>query len=562
MRRLVKLSLVLACMSVLLSSCNCYNKMLKKVGSVEVTCTPGVLSLKGTDVAADVKVTFPAKYFDEVAVLKITPVLVFEGGEIAGTPKFVQGESVKDNYTVIPWKTGGSYTQAVAIPYDERARLSTLELRIESKCTNKCKKKHREFLPFTVIPVAKGVNTLQYDADKMAYLSIMQDNFKRITTISKDAEILYLINKADVRSNQLSTAQIKMFENFVKEYSAKDRTTLGSIYAKGYASPDGPQKINDQLSKKRSETGKAAVSKQLSKVNAKYDVAAYGEDWDGFKKLVEASNIKDKELILQVLQMYSSPVQRDQEIKNMSAVFKVLAQEVLPKLRRTLFTASADIQGLTDAELKTAIEKDPSKLNVEEVLFAATLFNDNATKAKIYKMAADKFKDARAFNNYGVILAKDGKVTEAKAAFESAAKINSAPEISNNLGVIALQQGDFATAKKYFSALNTKDAKANMALVALTEGKYAEAAKGLSGYNLAVAEVCNGNLAKAKSALANEKSAKADYLKAIIACKEGDTKGTIANLKSSFAKDASLKAKAKSDVNFSKISSSSEFLAL
>lgn len=562
MKRLVKVSLVLACMSILLSGCNCYNKMLKKVGSVEASCTPAVLSLKGSNVTADVKVTFPAKYFDEIAVLKITPVLVFEGGEIAGTPKFVQGEKVKDNYTVIPWKKGGSYTQTVTFPYNDKARLSTLELRIESKCANKCKKKYKEFMPFAALPVAQGVSTVQNDANGVAYLSIMADNFKRITTISKDAEILYLINKADVRSNQLTTEQIKMFEDFVKENSAKDRTTLGNVYAKGYASPDGPLKFNDELSKKRSETGKTAVSKQLKDVNAKYDVAAYGEDWEGFKTLVEASNIQDKELILQVLQMYSSPVQRDQEIKNMSAVFKVLAQEVLPKLRRTQFSATADIQGLTDDEIKAAIAKGGSNLNIEEMLYGATLTSDNAEKAKIYKAAADKFNDARAYNNLGVILAQEGKLADAKAAFQKAATINAAPEISNNLGAIALAEGNVAEAKKYLSALNSADAKANMALVALAEGKYAEAAKGLNGYNLAVAEVCNGNLAKAKSALANEKSADADYLKAVIACREGDTKAAIANLKSACSKDSALKAKAKKDVEFAKIFGSSEFLAL
>ncbi len=561
MKRLVKVSLILSCMALVLSSCNCYKKMLKKVDTVQTSCTPAVLSLKGSTVTADIKVTFPPKYFDEVAVLKVTPVLVFEGGEIAGTPKFVQGENVKDNYTVIPWKTGGSYTQTVTFPYDPKARLSTLELRMESKCSNKCSKKYREFIPFAAMPVAQGISTVQNDADQTSYLAYMPDNFKKVTTISQDAEILYQINKANVRKNQLTTDQIKMLNDFVKENADKEKVTLGNIAAKGYASPDGPVKFNDELSKKRSETGKEAYSKQLG-MDAKYDIAAYGEDWDGFKELVEKSDIKDKELILQVLQMYSSPVKRDEEIKNMSSVFKVLAEEILPQLRRTKLVATADVQSKTDAELKAAVDQNVNSLDLEEMMYAATLYKKNSEKAMIYEAAAKKYNDARAYNNLGVALAKQGKFDQAKKALDQAAKLQSAPEISNNLGVVALAQGNVAEAKKYLSSLNTKDAKRNMALVELAEGNYSEAAKGLSGYNLAVAEVANGNLAKAKTALAKEKSADADYLRAVIAMREGDSKAAIANLKSAFSKKKSLKEKAKTDVEFAKLFGTTEFLAL
>ena len=552
-------STLLTVMAVLLSGCNCFKQMQKKADQIQYSCTPEVLTLKGSTVSAEISVTYPAKCFPKKAVVKATPVLVFKDGEIAGTPKYLQGEKVKDNYTVIPYANGGKYTQTVTFPYDERAKLSTLEIRIEVKCKNGA------FIPVEeAIAVAQGISTVQNDADWTANMTIMPDNFKRVTTISEEADLLYLINSSNVRTAALNDEQIKLFEEFVKENADKYRTTLGNIYAKGYASPDGPVKFNDELSKKRSETGKEAISKKLSKdvPNAKYDAAAYGEDWEGFKELVEASNIKDKDLILQVLQMYSSPVQRDQEIKNMSEVFDVLKKEVLPQLRRTKFVASADIQGKTDAELKAAVNGDINSLNVEEMLFAATLFEDNATKAKVYKAAADKYNDVRAYNNYGVVLAWEGDYKAAKRALEKAASIQSAPAISNNLGVIALIEGNTADAKKYLAPLNSADAQANKALLALAEGDYATAAKGLKGYNLAVAEVCNGNLAKAKSALGNAKTAEADYLKAVIAMRQGDTKAAVANLKSAIAKDSAMKTKAQNDVEFAKIFGSQEFLAL
>ena len=363
MKRFVKVSLMLASAAVLLSSCNCYKKMAKNADDVNITCTPTVLSLKGNTVSADITVTYPAAYFNKKAVLKVTPVLVFEGGEITGTPKYVQGEKVKDNYTVIAKKQGGSYTQTVTFPYDSRADLCTMELRVEGKCA---KGKHSEFTPIAAIPVAQGISTIQKLADNAAGLAIMPDNFKRVTTISQGAEIMYLINRANVRKGELTKEQIKMFEDFVKEYSNKDRATLGNIYAKGYASPDGPLAFNDKLSKERSQTGQKAISEQLKDVkNAKYDIAAYGEDWEGFKELVSASDIKDKDLILQVLAMYDNPVKRDEEIRNMSSVFDVLAKEILPQLRRTKLSADVDIEGRTDAEILAAVSGNIDVLNEE-----------------------------------------------------------------------------------------------------------------------------------------------------------------------------------------------------
>lgn len=558
MKRLVKVSLVLTVMALLLSSCNCYKKMVKKAERMDTKVVPEMLSVRGTTVNADITVTFPPRYFNKEAILKITPVLVYEGGEIAGTPKYLQGDLVKDNYTVISWRRGGSYTQSLSFPYTPAANLATLELRVEAKCYDKCRKKYAELVPVTAIALTTGISAVQNDADLSDAVAYMADNYSKTVTTTQDADIMYLINSARVRGAQLTTDQVKMFEEFVKENTNKNRTTLGNVYSKGYASPDGPVAFNDRLSKERSETGKAAISQQLKGVNVRYDMAAYGEDWDGFKKLVEASDIKDKDLILQVLQMYSSPVQRDQEIKNMSSVFDVLAKEILPKLRRTQLVVNADMENLTDAELRTAIANGASDLDLEQLLYGATLTDDLRVKAQLYKRAADKYDDARAYNNLGATLIRMGDYAGAEKALEKAARLSSAPEINNNMAVVAMLQGDVAKARQYFAGANGQ----TKGLVALANGDYTTAIKTLDGYNLAVAEVANGNLANAKAAIANDNSAKAEYLKAVIASREGDTKAAVSYLKSSFAKDPSLKAKAQNDANFAKLFGTTEFLAL
>ena len=246
----------------------------------------------------------------------------------------------------------------------------------------------------------------------------------------------------------------------------------------------------------------------------------------------------------------------------MSSVFDVLAEDILPQLRRTKLSADVDIEGRTDAEIVAALQNNISALSEEELLYGATLTDYAALKEKAYKEAASKYNSARGYNNLGVVLAQNGKDAAAKEAIEKAATLSNDPIITNNLGVLALMSGDVAKAKSYLSSLNTPEAKKSMGLVNLAEGNYAEAARSLDGYNLAVAEVLNGNLAKAKSLLANIDCANADYLKAVIAMREGNTSSAIANLKSAIAKDSSLKAKAQKDVEFAKLFGTEEFLAL
>lgn len=569
MKKFAKIGLALAVLALSVTSCNCFKKVEKRVNEVKVSCTPTVLSLKGDEVSATYTVEVPAKFMSKDATVKITPVLKYEGGEIAGTPKFVQGEKVKDNYQVVNYKTGGTVSHSVTFPYKPEARLSVLELRIEARCAKDPGKKAKAFVALPeAIAIANGVSTVQLMADDFAQLAIAPDNFKRVTTISEEAKIMFTINKADVRKNQLTSEEIKTLEDFIKENHNDPKKTLSDLYTKAYASPDGPVNFNDKLSQNRGKNTHSAVEKQFKKdkmpIEPKFDVDALGEDWDGFRELVAASSIPEKDVILQILNMYNDPAKRDAEIKNMSTVFKILAEKILPELRRSKLIQNVEVQGLTDDELRAAVSGNINSLKLEEMLFAATLYNDNATKAKIYTAVTKNFASCyRGWNNLGVILAKEGKINDAKSNIAKAAQLKASdPAVANNLGVIALFEGNKAEAKKYFSAISSPEAKYNMGLVNLAEGNYDAAVKVLNGYNLAVAEVCNGNLSRAKSILASEKSAAASYLSAVIAAKEGNKSGAISNLGAAVSADASYKAEAKKTVEFLPYFGESDFQAI
>ncbi len=539
MKKIVKYGVLLMAAAMTLSSCNCFKKMAKNQDQISVSANPELLTLVGGEIVTDVTVVFPAKYFNPKAIVRVTPMLVFPGGAIEGTPKYFQGEKVKDNYTVISKTSGGVFTQRIAFPWDPRARQCTLELKVEGKC------KDGDFVLGGVVTVAEGVNTLQQDLAYADAMTLLADDFRRVTHETGSVNIMYEVNRSNVRAGELSKAQAKLFEDFIRENENRDRVTLGNIQARGYASPEGPEGFNDELSRKRSQSGQTAIAKQLSGVNVNYDVASFGEDWEGFKELVEASNMRDKAMIIQVLNMYSSAAQRDIEIRNMSAVFEELKQNILPELRRTQMLATTDIQGKTDAELVAAANNNIASLNVEETLFAATLFSAAADKARIYRSAADRFNDARAWNNLAIALASQGDWAGAENALARATQASSDPAMVNNLALVAMAQGKTAEAQRYLPTASAS----TKALAEVYNGNYAAASRGLEGYNKAVADVLGGNLSAAKNALVGDTSAAADYLRGVIAAKEGDTAAAATAVRAAIAKEPALRAKAQADVN-------------
>lgn len=552
MKKFATVSLALSLMAAMLVSCGeCYEKMQKKQDQIQVTCNPEVMEYKNSAIVTDITVSFPENYFNAETILKITPVLVYEGGELVGPAKYVQGEDVVGNYTAISRFEGGSYTQHLEFPFvaDNNVAKGTLELRIEGKCYDDCKETP-DFVALATIAATKGVKNYPFikspvkptDIKKVENLALLDANYEKSITSNQNAEIHYLINSSTVRKSQLTQEQIKLFTEFIANNSNAENTELSAIQASGYASPDGPEKFNNKLSEKRSQTGAKAIKKELKGVEGlNYEIASYGEDWDGFKTLVENSDIEDKELILNVLQMYSSPVERDKEIQNMRQVFKVLAEEILPQLRRTRFNVDATYTK-QDAQIFAAAKAGDTSLTASDMLYAATLTNDNAEKVAIYELAINTHNDARAYNNLAVVKGAEGKLDEAKAALNSSIAIEPNDVVSTNMAVLLYELGDIDGASAFAQGINTKAASDIRAKVAIYKGQYGEAKNAATnGLTLALAEFCADNLEGAKAALNGVNGADADLLRAKIANREGETTKAVAFLKSAIAADPSLK---------------------
>ena len=573
MKNLFKVSAVLAVAVLTLAGCNCFKKMAKHQDEVKLTCTPEVLVLNNGTVEADITVEFPEKYFNAKAVAKVTPVIVFEGGEVAGTTQYFQGSKVDDNYTVIEKKEGGKYTMHVSFPYDERMACSELQLRAEIKCPKgDCKEFTLVNLNNGAIPteeeaailaagdtaealalkkafgltIAQGVNTLQNDINYASAMKDMATGYKNVTTEVTKASYMYAINSSRLAKKAKSSDELTAFQEKAAAQKDNDRIKQ-NIYVNGYASPDGPEKFNDKLSAARSESGKKAAEELLAEMGLALDAASYGEDWEGFKELVAASDIEDKELILSVLNSYDSSSEREEQIKNMSQVFGDLKKEILPQLRRAQLVNSSDITGKTDDEMVALVRAGKfDELNVLEKLHVATTGKLSQQEKIAVLEAATAEGGAVAYNNLGVAYAEAGEGAKAAQAFAKAVKAGAnASEINNNLALVNLMNGDTEAAKAY-TANASKEAKA---LAAAAEGNYAQAQSELEGYNAAIAATMNADYTAAKQFIANDATAKADYLRAVIATKQGDMATATAELKSAIAKDPAYAERCKKDVN-------------
>ncbi|MDY2858294.1 MAG: hypothetical protein SOU85_05005 [Candidatus Cryptobacteroides sp.] len=525
-------------------ACSSPEKMAEQAENVLVSCDPAVLEVKAGVIDANVTVTYPADYFHPKAILEVIPVIVYDGGEAKMESYFFQGTKVEDNYEVVP-EEGATITKPVHFEYAEGMENCHLELRGVVKY-----KADKTDLPTK--KVADGANTtyMLVKKDAKAAVDFKADNYQETIPMPVEGQILYTINSANVRNSEIKSQSIKDFQAALDEIAANERKTLTGTEVVAYASPDGGEELNAKLSDNRAKSAEKAFNKVTKgKETGETSVKSVGQDWEGFQELVAASDIEDKDLIIRVLSMYSDPAVRENEIKNMSAVYKTLADEVLPQLRRGRFIANCEYQNYTGEELIKLVDENIDVLDEEALLRAATLVKEPADKEAIYKKAVEKYNSNRAQYNLAVVYINEGKFEKADKALD---KCEQDADWNNAKGVVALNTGDEAAASKYFAAAGNATAKTNEAVVDILNGRYEAAAAKLAGqksFNAALAQVLVKNYAAAEAALPECDCACVAYLKAVIAARQGKADAVKANLEAA-SKCEKLAKRAEKDIEF------------
>jgi len=545
--------------ALVITGCNGLGKMNKYVSKITYTVDPNPLIVQGDTVHVNVNGNFPGKYFAKKAQVELTPTITCTGGETPLKMAGFQGEKAAGNYTAVPYETGKSFSYSDKVAYTPAMEQSQLMLKILGKQGKKEK-------PFDAVKLADGVITTPYLMMSNDKVIMAKDQFVRVTSHTMNATINYLVASEQVRPTELKDADIKAMADFLKANAKNEKTVMKSATVDAYASPEGEVKMNVGLADKRAATGKKWLQGELAKnkyamakEDAFYTLNPRGEDWDGFKAATEASSFKDKDLVLRVLQMYPDVDKRESEIKNMAATYKEIAEDILPKLRRSEIALNYDITGYSDEELTQMSKTMPDSLNVEELLKAATLTTDMNEQYRIYKECERVHPtDNRASNNAGCILYAQNKMADAEAEFQKANSIMDNPISTNNLACITRQKGDRKKAmdmlKKSVSA--GPEVKYNMGLIDIQNGDYASANSNMSGvndFNSALAKVLGGDAAGAQHILEqspDKDTPKGHYLMAIIGARTSNGDLVKNQLGAAAQGDASLRDKAMKDLEF------------
>ena len=532
----------------------------------QISVNPNPLTVVGNKVNADIRGTFPVKKFNKKGTLVVTPVLKFNGQEVLGQPVTYVGEKVKDNGVRVKYTEGGSYSQAASFDYVPEMAQSELYLRFEAKVGDKVQEIPDLKIADGVVATAKMASA----EDVPAVLTA--DKFQRIIQEMQEADIKFLIQQSNLRSSETRSSEMKSLQAAIKDADKAERKEINNIEVSGYASPDGGLDLNTKLANARQANAQKFMAQQLKKdkVKAEIQSSVTAEDWEGFQKAMENSNIQDKQLVLRVLSMYSDPEEREAQIKNLSAVYKNIAQEILPALRRSRLILTTDLIGKSDEEILTLWASDPAQLSVEEILYCATLVETPAQKMAVYQKTAELYNDARAYNNMGMLYFEQNNIAEARRCYAKALQIepNNA-DIHYNAALAAMADNDLAAAEVELgkAAGGNGDMAAAMGTYYTMKGDY-KAAKNAYGKNAsnnaAVQQILNEDYAGARQTLANvkEPNATTAYLQAIVGARTNDRQAVYNNLKVAVARDAEMKAKAAKDIEFAKYAEDAEFQAI
>lgn len=557
-RNLLKITTALL-LAVLVSSCAC---RLKPLNGSAAQVDPNPLTLVGTQIPGQVRLTIPAKWCHKRAIVNITPELRYNGTSMTGQTVTIQGENVRDNYQSISYERGGSVIVPFAFEYKPGMEQSDLYLTFTA--TVKGKKVN---LP--AVKVARGtIMTAGLASISDITPALARDAFQRVIKEQYTADLKFLINRAEVRAAELNKREVKDWKDVVDNaYQVPNQEV--DIEIQAYASPDGAQDFNERLSAQRERNTSSVIARQLGKKKIEVNAHYTAEDWDGFQKLLEASNIQDKELVLRVLSMYPDPEDREREIRNLSHVFTQLADEILPELRRSRLNANVRIIGKSDDELKMFMAQRPGRLTIEEILYTATLYDNAKDQMNAYQQAVQLYpKDYRAYNNIGTLYLAQGNYEQAASYFAKAQKIQPNAASNMNEALLALDRGNLAEAQRLMgSAVEAPEAGQGIGFLQMHEGKYADAIRSFGNTPsnaLAIAQIMQGQYADATRTLAAvaQPNGETAYLKAVVAARTNDLQALVSNLRSAIAQDRSYALRAQRDLEFAAFSQTPEFVAL
>lgn len=539
-----------------LSSCG-LDLMVSKFNTLEYTVTPTQVEVHGGVIDIELDVNIPKKYFQKNASAEFRPMLAESAeseNKVFFEPVQLQGEKVSSNGKTIGYVTGGKFTYKGSVNYTDD--MFACDLFATATATMNDNSKYLGSLKIADGVMATATRVKNNEEPKFA-----DHTYEKETILEETAVIYFTVNNSTVRYSQKSSDEVKRLKEFAKQGFKTKNIEISS-----YASPEGSLDVNDKVSGNRAKST-FSYAKRLMK-DLKVDGAnndeiyintSKGEDWNGFNNLVNSSDLKDKSRVLNIVRSQKDPQKREEAIRDMAEIYDAIEEDVLPKLRKATITLRVYEPKKTDEEIASLAISDPSKLDKKEMLYAATLLNDNSIKKTIYKATVSAYpNDYRAHNNLLCINIIEKDFNSAKMNLGKAEKLGSnASEVNENKGIMAAMEGDLESANSLYNKSGASNL--NKGILAIKMGNYESAVSKLKGddFNATLAKILNGT-----NATTSDKSAEGYYLNAISNTRSGSVDSAIENLRQAINLDANLAKDAAKDVEFLKLKDNTDFQSL
>ena len=540
---------------ILITSCGLTN-MASKYDTVKITTTPQILQVHGGQVNLSLDAVFAEKYFNKKATIDFTPVLVYKDGETAFKTITIQGEEATGGEATIFNATGGNFKYQDAINFSEKMINSNLELRAIAKLKDEEKILDPKSIGRGVIATSTRIK----DTEELANNN---HEYQHETILEKSATIYFLVNQSNIRTTEKSDIDIEALKEF-----AKNNYKTHSIEIISYASPEGSVNANNDVSDRRMKSTLNYTKKLLKSLNVDgvdnddlYIQKSIGEDWDGFETLINKSSIKNKRQINRIVNSINDVEVREQQIRDLAEIYDAIENNVLPQLRKATIIIKSYEPKKSDNEIAKLSLANPDSLDIKELLFSATLTNDQNHQIIIYKKAVELYNDWRGYNNIACIHLSNGNLKKAEEYLAKAEMIQKETQrdILTNKGILHSRKGELKIAQKLFGQAKTSEK--NQALLDIRKGEYAKAAryfKNKKNHNATLAKLLNSN----NEVRCNEANAACHYLNAIAATRSANNEEAINHLRKAINMEASYKNEAKQDLEFVNLKLNEDFVKL
>ena len=531
--------------------------MISKFNTIDFTVTPTQVEVHGGNIEIELEVKIPEKYFQKTAEADFRAMLAPSADsetKVFFDPVKLQGEKISSNGKTIGYITGGQFTYKSSLKYSEE--MADYDLFATAIATMNDNSKS-----LGAVKVAEGVMATATRVKDSEEVAISNHTYEKVTVLEETAVIYFTVNQSNIRYSQKSSDEIKRLKEFAKlGYETKN------IEISSYASPEGTLDINDKVSDNRGESTFNYAKRLMKKLkvegannNDLYIKSSRGEDWGGFNKLVNSSDMKDKSKVLNIVRNQKDPQKREEAIRDMAEIYDAIEDDVLPKLRKATITLRVYEPKKTEEDIVTLAIADPSQLDIKELLYAASLIEDNSIKKTIYNTVSKSFpNDYRAYNNLAGIYIKEKNMNKAIDMLGKASKYNAnAHEVNENKGIIAALEGDYDKAASLYSSSNASNI--NKGILAIKTGDYSSASAKLkgNGFNATLAKLMNGN-----PVATTDNTAEGNYLNAIVNARTGNYDKCIDYLSKAIQMNVNYKNEALKDFEFKNLKDKAEFQAL